>query len=1226
MAHKSDSEIIQHTHNTARFFVEHRQVALVLLLGTFFWGWYGFSKMSKRKDPVIPVRIAVASAKWPGATAEEVEQLITRPIEQAMAQNQAVKPPSGSDYGIRSLSFPNFALVFVQLDENVKDTAKQLNDINLRLNELSDKLPHGAGPIQFNSNFGDTAALMLTVASPPVSDIDVALRARSVRKAVEQVRSTLPGNAPQPRVSAVVSFPQSVAADEVKDSFRLVTELGLRDGVFQDPHIFEGPGFAGIDMSTNLNDEALRAWGLRITREHFHSSEIHPDSWHAAFIRDPKDVEARLKEVAGEKYSYRELDDFTALIQRTLQGTPEVSKVDRSGVLAEKVFLDYSQQRLAEYGLQPGDLSRILGARNSTLPGGILEVDTKNVTLDPSGKFENEKAIGDVIIGTASSPSNSPVYLRDLVDISRAYESPARYLNYITWQDKNGAWHRSRAVTLAVQMRDGQQIAQFGKSVDEKLAAVRSYFPDDLIIARTSDQPLQVKENIDLFMGALYEAIILVVVVSLIGFWEWRSALLMAISIPITLAMTFGMMHMLGIDIQQVSIATLIIALGLLVDDPVVAGDSIKRGLAEGHSNVVAAWLGPTKLATAIMFATITNIAAYIPFLMLTGTMGEFLYSLPIVMTCSLVASRLASMTFVPLIGYYLLRPSRKREKPIEERRTTGFTGWYARIAKGAIEHRWKVFVGSLAFLALGMFFMSRLKTSFMPEDVQYWSYVDVWLPNDANLDATNQTAQQVEEIVREEAEKFGRERAGKDGRPEQVLKYVTTFVGGGAPRFWFSVSPQLQQLNYAQVIVEVTDKEITREFVRHLQPVLNARIPGARTDVRQLQFAAIDFPLDILIAHNADVSAAQSAEDIRTLRRLAGELEDIFRSLPNTAGVRNDWDSESSGVKLKIDPDRANLAGITNQDVASSTTSALSGAQLTTLQEGNKEIPVVARLKMEERAQLSDIENLYVYAIQGTTKVPLTQLSKIEHSMETDRIVRLDHFRTIAVRCFPTAGVLSSEVLKAAMPKIKEFEKNLPPGYKIRMGGDYYQQHKGFGELGVVMVTSIFLIFLALVFQFNSSIKPLLVFGAAPYGVVGAVAALWIMGTPFGFMAFLGIASLIGVIVSHVIVLFDFIEEKHEEGEPFEEAVIDAGIIRLRPVMITVGATVLALFPLALHGGPLWQPLCYTQIGGLCVATFITLLLVPVLYAIFVLDLKLLKWEEKPKQPMLGAGVAAAD
>jgi len=1226
MAHKSDTEIIQKTHNTARFFVEHRQLALVLLLGTFLWGWYGYSKMPKRKDPVIPVRVAVASCKWLGASAEEIEQLVTRPIEQAMAQNQAVKPPSGSDYGIRSLSFPNFALVFVQLDENVKDTAKQLNDINLRLNELSNQLPQGAGPIQFNSNFGDTAALMLTVASPRASDVDVALRARSLKKAIENVRNGLPKNAPQPRVSIVVSFPQSVSAEEVRASFRLVDQVGVRHGAFQDPHLFQGPGFIGIDVSSSYDDKALDAWGDRITQERFHQSEIHPDSWRPTFIRNPQETETKLSKVAGEKYSYRELDDFTALIQRTLQGTPEVAKVDRSGVLAEKVYLDYSQQRLAEYGLHPGDLKNILSARNSTLPGGVLEVDSKNVTLDPSGKFENARAIGDVIVGNASTASNSPVYLRDLVDITQAYESPARYLNYFTWQDKDGSWHRSRAITLAVQMRDGQQIAQFGKSVDEKLSAVRNYLPDDLIIARTSDQPLQVKENIDLFMGALYEAIVLVVIVSLVGFWEWRSAILMAISIPITLAMTFGFMWVLGVDIQQVSVATLIIALGLLVDDPVVAGDSIKRGIADGHPNLIASWLGPTKLATAILFATITNIAAYIPFLMLTGTMGEFMYSLPVVMTCSLVASRLASMTFVPLLGYYLLRPSKKSEKPIEVRRATGFTGWYARTAKAAMEHRWKVFGGSLAFLALGAIFMSQVKTSFMPEDVQYWSYIDIWLPNDTNLDATNHTAQQVERVVREEAQKFAKERAGKDVKPEHILKYATTFVGGGGPRFWFSVSPQLQQLNYAQVILEVTDKEITPEFVRHLQPILSASIPGARIDVRQLQYAAIDFPVDILIANNADVSATQSAADIRTLRRLAGQLEDILLSLPNTAGVRNDWDAESSGVKLKVDSDRANLAGITNQDVAASSTSAMSGAQLTTLQEGNKEIPVVARLKMEERAQLSDLQNLYVYAMQGSTKVPLTQVSKIEHSMDTERIIRLDHFRTIAVRCFPRQGVLSSEVLKAAGPKLKEFEKNLPPGYKIRMGGDYYQQHRGFGDLGIVMTASVFLIFLALVFQFNNAIKPFLVFAAAPYGVVGAIAALWIMGTPFGFMAFLGVASLIGVIVSHVIVLFDFIEEKHGEGEQFEQAVIDAGIMRLRPVMITVGATVLALFPLALHGGPLWQPLCYTQIGGLCVATFITLLLVPVLYAIFVLDLKILNWESKEKQPILAIGEAAAD
>ena len=325
---------------------------------------------------------------------------------------------------------------------------------------------------------------------------------------------------------------------------------------------------------------------------------------------------------------------------------------------------------------------------------------------------------------------------------------------------------RSRAISVAINMRSGQQIDLFGRHVQEKLDSLKPYLPDDLVIVPTSSQPVQVKEQIDLFMDALYEAIGLVVIVSLIGFWEWRSAVLMALSIPITLAMTFGTIYVLGIDVQQVSVASLIIALGLLVDDPVVAGDSIKRMLAEGQPRLIAPWLGPTKIATAIMYATITNIVAYLPFLMITGTTGEFIYSLPIVMTVALVCSRLASMTFIPLLGYYLLRPDKKPEAPIDERRTTGFTGQYARLAKFAIEHRWKVAIGSLAFLLLGAFLFSQLKTSFFPDDVQYWSYIDVWLPNDANFDATNQAAQQVEQIIREQADEWGKKHPDKDGNP----------------------------------------------------------------------------------------------------------------------------------------------------------------------------------------------------------------------------------------------------------------------------------------------------------------------------------------------------------------------------------------------------------------------------------------------------------------------------
>ncbi len=1224
MSHKSESEYIANTHNTARFFVEHRQVSFVLLVVVVLWGWYGYTRMPKRKDPQIPVRVAVVSTSWPGATAEEVEQLVSRPVEQTLAQNPHVKAPMPSDFGIRSLSFPGLSLAYVQLDDSVTDTKKQFADINLKLNALNSKLPQGAGPIQFNSDFGDTATLMLTIASPPAADIEIALRAGTIQKAIRQTRGTEPKSSPQPRISIVYSFPLSVSADLVRDSFTAVIHSAAENNAVADPHFLEGSGFVGVDVTSKLSDEQLRAFGDHWAEENLHRSEIHPDAWKPALIRDPADAEARLASVAGDKYSYRDLDDYTDLISRTVQGAPEVAKVDRKGVLPEQVYLDYSQERLASYGLQPSNLKDILGARNITLPGGQLEVDATSVQIDPSGKFTDPQQIGGVIVGSSSSAAKSPVYLRDLVSISRGYQSPARYLNYLTWADKSGGWHRSRAVTLAIQMKDAAQITAFGKSVDQKLAAVKQYLPEDLIIAHTSDQPLQVKENISLFMDSLYEAIALVVLVSWLGFWEWRSALLMAISIPITLAMTFGAMSMLGIDIQQVSVATLIIALGLLVDDPVLAGDSIKRTLGEGYPNVIAAWLGPTKLATAIMYATVTNIVAYLPFLMVTGSTGDFLHSLPIVMTCSLVASRIVSMTFLPLMAYYLLRPEKKHTQSVEEMREVGFYGWYAGIARYSIEHRWKVFYASLLFLVLGAVIFSQLNTAFFPVDVQYWSYIDVWLPNSANLGATNDAAYRAEQIVQEQAKKFTEEHAAHHGNSEPILRYITTFVGGGGPRFWFSASPQMQQLNYAQVLVEVTDKDITPEFIKELQPALTAAIPGARLDARQLLTNPIDYPIEIRVSSTADLNAAQEDEDIRQLRGIAGKVEDILRASPLAERTRNEWGEENAQIALTVDSDRANLAGVTNMDVANSSIAGISGTTVSVLQEGQKQIPIVARMRMDERAQLSDIQNLYVYASQDSSKVPLMAVSSVGHELVTSRIVRMEQFRTINVRSFPAAGHLSSEVMKQAMPRLLALQASLPPGYRMQIGGEYDKTKSGFKNLLIVMAISSLAIFIALLFQFKNAIKPLLVLAAAPYGMIGAFLALWIMHEPFGFMAFLGVASLIGVIVSHSIVLFDYIEERHAEGDDFENAIIDAGILRLRPVLITVFATVLALFPLAMHGGPLWKPLCYAQIGGLLIATIVTKIQVPVMYAIFVLDFKILKWETTPASAIEPAGASA--
>ena len=559
MALEQEQEI-SNRRNIPRFFVEHPHISWMLLLGVLIWGWFGYTSMPQRKDPDIPVRLGVAACPWPGATAQQVEQYITRRIEDVAAENKTIHPGTDADYGIKSISLPGYSFVTIQLDEGITDTKRQFSDINLKLNALNSQLPQGAGPITFQSDFGDTAALMLTVASPKADDIEIAARANSVEAAIRKARENKQQNGKGHRITVVDSFPQSISPRAVLDTLYLFQEEAQNDGIIRDSEIIQGSGFILVDGVSEADDSSIQAFIQRFISERLKRSELHPDTWEPAIIRDPRETRAKLARVAGDKYSYAELDNFSDLIGRTVQGAPEVSKVERRGVLSQTIYLDYSQDRLAAYGLRPTDLSKVLSARNIIAPGGTVETGERRFTLIPSGQFDTAKSIGDVAVSATSE--GTPVYLRDLVQISRGYQAPAQYLNYYTWRDTSGHWQRSRAITLAIYMRDRKQIARFGQSVNSKLSDLRHILPADLILAHTSDQPLQVYENIHLFMRALGEAIILVVIVSLIGFWEWRLALIMALAIPITLAMTFGVVYMLGIDLQQVSIASLIIASG----------------------------------------------------------------------------------------------------------------------------------------------------------------------------------------------------------------------------------------------------------------------------------------------------------------------------------------------------------------------------------------------------------------------------------------------------------------------------------------------------------------------------------------------------------------------------------------------------------------------------------------------------------------------------------------
>jgi multidrug efflux pump subunit AcrB len=1179
MAHQAERETIEKTHNTARFFSENRHISWVLLIGTVLWGIFGYLTMPKRKDPDVPVRSAVAIVTWPGATAENVEDRVTRVVEHQLAQNSRIEK-------LESTTRAGVAVVTITLDKNVDDTAAEFDDIWLKLDSLRG-LPDGTN-IEFKKDFGDVSALMLSIASPKAGSVEIALRAQQVEQAIRDLRGP-PASAPRSAATLIACYPHSLDPRELAVIGSELASFAEARGA-KNVRTLSGPGFFGIDAETLANDTQILENARAFVAERLRAAEMHPDVWPLAVIRDPKETRAKLAAVAGEKYSYRDLDNYTDKLEKALQAVPEVARVTRSGVLADHVYLDYSQEKLAAYGVVPSQIQNLLAARNIVARGGAIDLDGKSVLIAPAGEFKDEEEIGGVVVTRGTS--GAPVYLRDLVTISRGYENP-QYLAFSSHKDADGKWQRSRAIALSLTMKSGLQVANFGAAVDASIAKTRALLPEDLIVQRVSDQPLQVTENVDLFMSSLYEAIILVVLVALIGFWEWRSALLIALSIPITLAMTFGMMRVLGIDIQQVSIASLIIALGLLVDDPVVAGDAIKRELNRGVRGVVAAWLGPTKLATAILFATITNIVAYLPFLTLTGDSGRFIFSLPVVLTASLVASRLVSMTFIPLLGYHLLRPAKKAEPSIEERRSRGFARHYYRLVGAAIQHRFAVLGGAIALFALGCYGVRDVKQAFFPKDLSYLSYIDVWMPEDTPLATTRRAAEQADAVVREVGAKYG-------------LESVTTFVGGGGPRFWFSVAPEQRQSNYAQLVVKVEDKHQTRHLVDPLQRELSRRVAGARIDVRELEAgSAVGIPVSIRI----------SGSEAATLRELAAKVEDLLRRTPNAERVRDTWGADNFTIDLRVDADRANAAGVTNYDVSRSSAAALNGTQVGTLYEGHHKLPIVARLRASERKELADIANLYVYSNENANaKVPLRQIADLGYTGRTAKILRRNHARTVTVGAFPVTGALPSEVLAHVEPELDALRKNLPPGYAIEIGGEREEQQKSFKDLVVVLVISILAIFVALVLQFKNAFKPLVVFAAIPFGAVASLAGLRLMGAPFGFMAFLGVISLIGVIVSHVIVLFDFIEEQREHGAPLFEALLDAGILRLRPVLVTVGATVLGLIPLAMHGGPLWEPLCYVQIGGLTAATVVTLLLVPVLYAIFVLDLKLFRWEE-PKE-----------
>ena len=1202
--------------NISQFFVNKRPIAWTAMISVLAWGVFAYLKMPQRQDPIIPVVTGVILTPYPGAEAEKVEQEVTRKIERRVAENPAVEH-------VKSISRPGISIVYVELFETERNAELVWQDIRGKLGEIPD-LPQAAGkPTQsfLNKDFGDSVAVMLTISSPPVTDLEIALRARSIRDAIQGHRRQMPAPSSAERWAGVLVYPSIVSRSHVLRMGRMLAEHLIEAGIARDAAIVEAPSAGMLDVTLDPGKTRgdLQKATDRWEREAVGATEYQPDVWKPFWIRDLDDLEDELRRNAQDKYTYRELKHFADRIRDRLKQSPFVAQIDLVGVQDERVWLSYSGQRLNQFGITPLSLVDRIRQRNINIPGGQVELPDQNVVVRPTGEYTSAAEIGQTVLGL--SKDGYPLYLRDLVEITRGYVDPPDVLNFRTVkvapghasdEDKGTAEHASRhehelpgeyelqtgrAITISVRQVKGTHIAGYDKDVTAAVEEMELQLPQDLRLERTSNEPAEVHHRISSFNRCLIEAIVIVVLVSVL-FMEWRSALLVAVCIPITVAMTLGMAQLVGIDLQQVSIAALIIALGMLVDAPVVAADAINRELAHGQPRSIASWLGPKRLARAVFYATLTNIVAFLPLLLVKGKTGDFIYALPIVVSLSLVAAMLVAWTFAPLLGFYVLK-GQKGFEASDGKPVSGFPRLYKTFVERCIAHRFASAGVAVFILVAGALLVRSIGNSFFPKDLHDVFVVNLDLPEGSTVRQTRATALDAVHQI--------------DALEGRHVRSYTTFVGAGGPRFWLSIEPEQRADNYAQILVQTVDKHDTASVVDRLKKELPARISDARVRTQMLETGPpIGIPVQLRIY----------GADVETLRELAAQVKTTLRSIPGTIEVHDDWGDPVFQMTLKIDSDRSAMSGLTHQDVASAVGTGLSGLSVSHVRERDKLIDIVLRLRPSERSRLDDLCSLNVVNAATGEGLPVRQLAAFEREVVTPKIRRRDHERCITVRCDTMPGVLPSaivadlqRVLPAATSAGGSDGKTIafPTGYRWEFGGEKFEQDKGFKSLTIALIVSFVAIYLALVLQFNSATQPILIYAAVPFGVVGGLIGLLIFGSTFGFMAFLGVASLAGLIISHVIVLFDFIDEMRRKGEPLRKAVVDAGLARLRPVVVTVLACVGGLIPLALSGGPLWEPMCYVQIVGMLVATLVTLVVVPVLYVIFVEDLHLVRRETEP-------------
>ena len=853
----------------------------------------------------------------------------------------------------------------------------------------------------------------------------------------------------------------------------------------------------------------------------------------------------------ADGFTHRELRDYVEDIRSRLLQVPDVAKVNLIGAQPERIFIQFSPAKLAGYGITPAALAAALQAQNIVVPSGVITTDAEAIKLRVSGALASEKDI----LAVNFSVGDRLLRLADIADVVRDYADPPDPIFRINGKPGLG---------LAISMSDGGDVLALGRNIQQTMQELRADLPIGVEPIMVANQPETVSKSINEFMEALWESIAIVLVVSVISL-GLRAGAIVIVSIPLVLAVVFGAMEALGIDLQRISLGALIIALGLLVDDAMITIESMVFRLERGDNKEQAAVFAYASTAYPRLTGTLVTIAGFLPVGLARSDAGEYTFSLFAVVALALLSSWVVSGLFAPVVGLALLRPPKN---PHGE--TLGAPmRLFRRCLLVAMRVKWITIAITVVLFVAALYGTRFIPEQFFPASDRPELLVDLKLQDNASILATRDVAERFDQLLAADPE----------------IERFSTYVGQGAIRFYLPIDVALPNDFFAQSVV-VTKGLKQREQVRaRLEQALATRFP---------EVVARVYPLELGPPVGWPVKYRVSGPDLLRVRATALQLAD---QLGATTGVRNvnfDWVEPARVMRIRIDQDQARQLGLSSQDVALALNAVVTGTTVTQVRDSIYLIDVVARAEQTQRTSLESLRSLQI-SLSGGRVVPLRQIASFDYTDEYPIVWRRNRIPTLTVQADVVPGVLPATAVQAVQPAIDKLAKTLPHGYRIATGGSVEESSKAKASVLAVVPAMVLVVLIILIFQLRSFQRVLLVLSVAPLGLIGVVAALLLAQAPLGFVAILGVLALGGMIARNSVILIDQIEHERAAGMHAWDAVVIAAIHRTRPILLTASAATLGMIPIA--PTVFWGPMAFAIIGGLAVATVLTLIFLPALY-----------------------------